>query len=111
MIDTAIATLPTEHARNARSSFFAVECRAVTKDFVTGDARVQALRGVDLEVHPGELTLLAGPSGCGKTTLISIVAGLLEPTAGDVAVWGTTLTSISPRRKVDFRRQNIGFVF
>jgi putative ABC transport system ATP-binding protein len=83
----------------------------VTKDFVTGDARVQALRGVDLEVQSGEMTLLVGPSGCGKTTLISIIAGLLEPTAGHVSVWGTSLPELSPRKKVDFRRENIGFVF
>jgi putative ABC transport system ATP-binding protein len=89
----------------------AVVCRQVTKDFVTGEARVQALRGVDLEVHPGEMTLLVGPSGCGKTTLISIIAGLLEPSGGDVGVWGTNLPGLSPRRKVEFRRKNIGFVF
>src|SRR5215813_15628700 len=69
-------------------SDLAVSCRGVTKEFGTGDARVQALRGVDLEVHPGELTLLVGPSGCGKTTLISILAGLLDPTAGEVTVLG-----------------------
>jgi putative ABC transport system ATP-binding protein len=89
----------------------AVVCRALTKEFVSGDARVQALRGADLAVHPGEMTLLVGPSGCGKTTLISIIAGLLEPTQGDVAVWGTSLPGLTPREKVAFRRQNIGFVF
>jgi len=56
----------------------AVVCWGVTKDFGAGDTRIQALRGVDLEVRPGELTLLVGPSGCGKTTLISIIAGLLN---------------------------------
>jgi putative ABC transport system ATP-binding protein len=89
----------------------AVVCRQVTKEFVAGDARVQALRGVDLEVHSGEMTLLVGPSGCGKTTLISIIAALLEPSQGDVSVWDTSLPGLSPRRKVEFRRQNIGFVF
>ena len=49
---------------------------------------MRALRGVDLEIEPGELTLLVGPSGCGKTTLISILAGTLEPTSGDVSVLG-----------------------
>ncbi|OAI41876.1 ABC transporter ATP-binding protein [Planctomycetaceae bacterium SCGC AG-212-D15] len=89
----------------------AVECRQVTKDFVTGDVRVQALRGVDLQVPPGEMTLLVGPSGCGKTTLISIIAGLLQPSAGDVVVWGTSLASLTPRQQVEFRRRNVGFVF
>src|SRR5919204_4423524 len=66
----------------------AVVCRGVTKEFGQGDTRTLALRGVDLEVRSGEMTLLVGPSGCGKTTLISIVAGLLRPTAGEVEVLG-----------------------
>jgi putative ABC transport system ATP-binding protein len=89
----------------------AVVCRGVTKEFVTGDSRTLALRGIDLEVYAGELTLLVGPSGCGKTTLISIVAGLLDPTAGEVDVLGTNLTALSGRRKVEFRGAHIGFVF
>jgi len=93
------------------ASDFAVVCRGVTKEFVSGDARVQALRGIDLEVHPGELTLLVGPSGCGKTSLISVIAGLLEPTQGNVIVWNASLPELSPRQKVAFRRENIGFVF
>src|SRR5713226_2500469 len=96
---------------SAVANDFAVVCREVTKDFVSGDARVQALRGIDLEVHAGEMTLLVGPSGCGKTTLISIIAGLLEPTQGDVIVWNASLPELSLRQKVAFRRDNIGFVF
>ncbi|HMF11327.1 MAG TPA: ABC transporter ATP-binding protein, partial [Gemmataceae bacterium] len=88
----------------------AVICRGVTKEFGTADARVLALRGVDMDVRPGELTLLVGPSGCGKTTLISIVAGLLDPTAGQVSVLGEDLTRMNGS-KVEFRRRNIGFVF
>ncbi len=90
---------------------WAVECRGVTKDFGQGEAKVQALRGVDLEVPDGEMTLLVGPSGCGKTTLISIVAGLLDPTAGDVSVLGAEYGRMSGRAKVAFRAANIGFVF
>ncbi|HKB42445.1 MAG TPA: ABC transporter ATP-binding protein [Gemmataceae bacterium] len=90
---------------------WAVECRGVTKDFGQGEARVQALRGVDLEVPDGEMTLLVGPSGCGKTTLISIVAGLLDPTDGEVSVLGADYGRMSGRAKVAFRAANIGFVF
>jgi putative ABC transport system ATP-binding protein len=89
----------------------AVICRGVTKEFVQGDVRTLALRGVDLEVYYGEMTLLVGPSGCGKTTLISVVAGLLDPTQGTVNVLGTELTRLSGRRKVQFRGEQIGFVF
>jgi putative ABC transport system ATP-binding protein len=89
----------------------AVVCRGVTKQFGRGDAQVLALRGVDLEIPTGEMSLLVGPSGCGKTTLISIVAGLLEPTAGEVEVFGVRLHEIGGGRLVRFRGQNIGFVF
>jgi putative ABC transport system ATP-binding protein len=89
----------------------AVHCRGVTKEFTQGGVGTKALRGIDLEIRPGELTLLVGPSGCGKTTLISIIAGLLEPTAGEVSVLGEELTQMSGCRKVGFRGKNIGFVF
>lgn len=86
-------------------------CRDVTKDYGTGNARVRALRGVTVEIQPGELTLLVGPSGCGKTTLISILAGTLDATAGDVEVLGMPLNELSKSAKTEFRAQNVGFVF
>jgi putative ABC transport system ATP-binding protein len=89
----------------------AVICRGVTKEFGQGDARTLALRGVDLEAEAGRITLLVGPSGCGKTTLISIIAGLLDPTGGEVTVLGHDLRKLSGRRLVGFRGENIGFVF
>jgi putative ABC transport system ATP-binding protein len=89
----------------------AVSCTGVTKEFGAGETKTLALRGVDLTVSSGQLTLLVGPSGCGKTTLISIVAGLLNPTQGGVAVLGTDLAALSGRQLVEFRAKNIGFVF
>jgi putative ABC transport system ATP-binding protein len=88
-----------------------IRCRGVVKDYGTGDTRVRALRGVNLEVCPGELTLLVGPSGCGKTTLISIIAGTLDATSGDVAAFGTDLGHLSKKEKTAFRARNVGFVF
>src|SRR5438270_7542455 len=104
---------PTIERRPVRSakSTLAVHCRGVTKEFGAGDAKVMALRGVDADVRLGELTLLVGPSGCGKTTLISVIAGLLDPTAGEVEVLGEELTTLRGRRLVEFRGRNIGFVF
>jgi putative ABC transport system ATP-binding protein len=90
---------------------YAVSCKGIVKEFGDGDQKVLALRGVDLEIPAGEMALLVGPSGCGKTTLISLIAGLLEPTRGEVTVLGTNLTRISSRRKVQFRGEHIGFVF
>ncbi len=89
----------------------AIACRDVRKSYGAGNVQVHALRGVDLEIWPGELTLLVGPSGCGKTTLLSVIAGILDPTDGDLTVLGTDILGLSNGRKVRFRGQNIGFVF
>jgi len=105
MTADGFATLPQPTAKPA------VVCSGVTKDFGSGETRVQALRGIDLELPCGEMALLVGPSGCGKTTLISIIAGLLDATEGEVSVLGTNLTKMSESRKVRFRGESIGFVF
>ncbi len=88
-----------------------VSCRNLIKEYGSGTARVLALRGVNLEIAPGELTLLVGPSGCGKTTLISLIAGTLDPTSGDLSVLGVDLNRLSKREKTAFRALNVGFVF
>ncbi len=88
-----------------------VVCRGLTKDYGSGDTRIRALRGIDIDVAPGELTLLVGPSGCGKTTLISILAGTLDPTDGQASVLGQDLVRLSSRGKAEFRARNVGFVF
>jgi putative ABC transport system ATP-binding protein len=88
-----------------------VVCRGLVKDYLSGTTRVRALRGLDLSVEPGELTLLVGPSGCGKTTLISILAATLDPTAGSVSVLGHDLVRLSKAQKAVFRSRNVGFVF
>ncbi len=92
-------------------SFSAVVCRGVTKEFGSGDTVTVALSGVDLDVSSGQMTLLVGESGCGKTTLISIIAGLLDPSAGEVHVFGEALHQMRGRQLVRFRAENIGFVF
>lgn len=89
----------------------AVACRKVSKFFDAGETRTIALREVDLNVSAGVMTLLVGPSGCGKTTLISIIAGLLNPSEGEVTVLGRPLHRLSGTNLVRFRRDNIGFVF
>jgi putative ABC transport system ATP-binding protein len=88
-----------------------IACRDVVKTYGSGNAEVHALRGVDLDVYPGELTMLVGPSGCGKTTLLSVIAGILRPTRGSVIALDTDLTRLSSWRRTAFRRQNVGFVF
>ena len=89
----------------------AVQCRGVEKTFGSSDASVKVLRGVDFTASLGELTMLVGPSGCGKTTLLSVIAGLLTTTAGEVRVLGQQLEKLTDAEQVKFRRRNLGFVF
>ncbi len=89
----------------------AVSVRAVRKSFGEGEAAIEVLRGVDFEAIQGKLTFLVGPSGCGKTTLISVIAGLLDKNAGEVELFGQDLEALTPRQRILFRRQNLGFVY
>src|SRR5262252_3312972 len=89
----------------------AVSCLDVQKHFGEGNTRVQALRGVEFGARFGELSFLVGPSGCGKTTLISVIAGLLDRTGGDLSVLGVDVDGMTPGERVLFRRKNVGFLF
>lgn len=93
------------------SQEIAVKCRELTKEFGNGESRTRVLRGVDLDVRLGEMSFLVGPSGCGKTTLLSVIAGLLETTGGELHVLGSDISRMSGNEKVLFRRRNIGFMF
>jgi len=96
---------------NKNNHPLAVACRQVRKTFGQADAAVEVLRGVDFEAVQGKLTFLVGPSGCGKTTLISVIAGLLDRSAGKVELFGQDIEALSPRDRVLFRRKNLGFVY
>ena len=89
----------------------AAACTAVTKVYGEGETAVHALRGIDLDVSTGELMMLVGPSGCGKTTLISILAGILDKTAGDCRVFGADLAAMTAAERTLWRRRHVGFVF
>lgn len=89
----------------------AVGARGIEKVYVTGDTRVTALRGADLEVRSGELVMLVGPSGCGKTSLISIIAGLLRRDSGELAVLGQDPQALTNEQRTSWRLRHIGFVF
>jgi putative ABC transport system ATP-binding protein len=93
------------------NSEIAVQCREVRKEFGNGGGKVLALRGVDLDVRYGAMTLLVGPSGCGKTTLLSVIAGLLNTSSGNVRVLGEEIERLPGGRQITFRRNNLGFVF
>ncbi len=89
----------------------AIAVRDVEKIYAEGATGVPALRGVDLDVHPGELVMLMGPSGSGKTTLLSIMGCILSPTSGSVRVAGKEVGSLSEKQLPAIRLEHIGFVF
>src|ERR1700755_3429759 len=76
-----------------------------------GKMEVHALRGLSMDVAPGEFLAIMGPSGCGKSTFLHLAGGLRTPTAGKVRVDGEEITAASDARRTDVRRRKIGFVF
>jgi len=88
-----------------------VRVRGVDKRFGTGAGEVSVLRGIDLTLRAGELTLLMGPSGSGKTTLVSILAGLLRPSSGQVALCGAPISELDEAAVSRVRRKHVGFIF
>ncbi|MGH3030042.1 MAG: ABC transporter ATP-binding protein [Gaiellaceae bacterium] len=88
-----------------------VSARDVTRRYGEGETAVDALRGVTLDVQRGKLTGVMGPSGSGKSTLMHILAGLDRPTAGDVAIDGTSIPDLGDTELTKLRRRHIGFVF
>lgn len=83
----------------------------LTKSYKVGKLDVPALRGVTLDVNPGEFVAIMGPSGCGKSTLLHLLGGLLSPTTGSIVIDGEDLAKVSDARRTDIRRRKIGFVF
>jgi putative ABC transport system ATP-binding protein len=88
-----------------------LEARDIVKELGQGAGKVIAVRGVDITLMPGELTLLMGPSGSGKTTLLSILGCILTATSGTVSVAGTPTASLSPEALATLRRTHIGYIF
>jgi putative ABC transport system ATP-binding protein len=89
----------------------AVEARELTRRYGEGETAVDALRGIDLTVHSGELVAVMGPSGSGKSTLMHILAGLDKPTSGTVSIAGTEITDLNDTKLTHLRRDHVGFVF
>ncbi len=89
----------------------ALETRSVTKIYESGGNVIKAVDDVSLQVENGEFVALVGPSGSGKTTMLAILAGLLQPTEGEILIAGQEMGQLNDRARTKFRRQNIGFVF
>src|SRR5438270_805429 len=100
-----------EPERRDEIAFGALEFHDVFKIFRSGDAETVALRGLDLRVEPRELVALLGPSGSGKSTALHLAAALDEPSAGDVRVFGNSLSRLSEQQLADHRAREIAIVF
>lgn len=85
--------------------------RALVKDYTEGPARVEVLRGVDMEIRRGEIVAVVGASGAGKSTLLNLLGGLDQPTSGRVDVMGEALSSLDERARGMLRNRAIGFVY
>jgi putative ABC transport system ATP-binding protein len=90
---------------------YIIEAKGIKKTLGSGAGKVQALRGVDLSLRRGELTLLMGPSGSGKTTLLLILGCMLAPSSGHVIVRGASTSHADKEGLAKIRRDHIGFVF
>ena len=89
----------------------ALQLTDVVREHGSGETVVHALRGVSLEVWPGELVAVMGPSGSGKTTLLNLAGALDRPTTGDIAIDGVVLGGLKPERLARLRRRRVGVVF
>lgn len=83
----------------------------LTKTYHQGEVEVHALRGVDLDLYPGELVVMLGASGSGKSTLLNILGGLDVPTSGEVRYLDTDLARATDKELTRYRRDYVGFVF
>lgn len=88
-----------------------IKLKSVTRDFFDGERMRTVLQDTDLEISPGELTVLAGPSGSGKTTLLTIMGLVLKPTTGRVYVGSDDVTGLSEDQRAGIRLESFGFVF
>ena len=88
-----------------------LQLKNITKDYLAGDTRVQALRGVSIEFRKSEFVSILGPSGCGKTTLLNIIGGLDRYTTGDLVIAGRSTKKYKDKDWDAYRNHSIGFVF
>ncbi len=88
-----------------------IKANQLTKVYNESKIPVTALSGVDIEISEGEFTAIVGPSGSGKSTLLNIIGGLDNPTSGYIEVGGLDISTLSENQLIDFRMNNIGFVF
>jgi putative ABC transport system ATP-binding protein len=103
--------VPDSNGANGGVDSLVFHAKGLTKVYDMGEVKVEALRGVDVDLYSGELVVLLGPSGSGKSTLLNILGGLDTATSGHVSYHGKELTQASERELTEYRRFHVGFVF
>ena len=88
-----------------------VECVNLRKSYILGEVKVEALRGINMQIKRGELIAIMGPSGCGKTTLLNIIGSLDYPTSGKIILEGKDISDATEKELTRIRRKSVGFVF
>lgn len=88
-----------------------IKTSGIHKTYNPSTIPVHALNGVDLDIQEGEFTAIVGPSGSGKTTLLNIIGGLDRPSEGTIEVGGVDISNLNDNKLIEFRKNNIGFVF
>ncbi len=88
-----------------------IDARGVQKVYDTGEVKVHALKGMDLQIKRGDMVSVMGPSGCGKTTLLNCLSGLDGLDGGEVLIDGDSISKMSDRKRTRFRAEKMGFIF
>ncbi len=88
-----------------------MKAESLSKEFGEGENKVNALSDVSFAIENGELTIIVGPSGAGKSTLLNLIGGMDAPTSGSLIVDGEDIAKYSSRKRTDYRRNDVGFVF
>lgn len=88
-----------------------LQLKNITKNYLSGDNKVQALKGIDIEFRENEFVSILGQSGCGKTTLLNIIGGLDRYTSGDLIINGKSTKEFKDKDWDTYRNHSVGFVF